>query len=96
MSRALVTGGHGFVASHLAGSLLERGERVRVLDRPEPRESDVGGRRASGLDLLGIRDEVELVDADLRDAEAVNDAVAGCDKKVETSEFSPVESRSTS
>lgn len=79
MTRALVTGAHGFVASHLARALLARGEAVRVLDRPAPREADVGGERLSGLDLLGIRDEVELAEGDLRDAEAVGAAVAGCD-----------------
>jgi CDP-glucose 4,6-dehydratase len=77
LSRALVTGGHGFVASHLARTLLERGDAVRVLDRPDPRLADVGGERLSGLDLLGIRDDVDLVEADLRDAEAVAAAVAG-------------------
>ncbi len=76
---ALITGGHGFVASHLARALLGGGEAVRVLDRPDPRLADVGGPRRSGLDLLGIRGEVELVEADLRDAEAVSRAVAGCD-----------------
>jgi CDP-glucose 4,6-dehydratase len=77
MSRALVTGAHGFVGSHLARALLERGEAVRVLDRPAPRIADVGGERLSGLDLLGIRGEVEVVEGDLRDAEAVAAAVAG-------------------
>jgi CDP-glucose 4,6-dehydratase len=52
---------------------------VRVLDRPDPREADVGGPRRSGLDLLGIRAEVELAEADLRDAEQVDATVAGCD-----------------
>ncbi len=79
MSRSLVTGAHGFVASHLALALLERDEAVRVLDRPAPREADVGGERPSGLDLLGIRDEVELAEGDLRDIDAVDAAVAGCD-----------------
>jgi CDP-glucose 4,6-dehydratase len=79
VSGALVTGAHGFVASHLAKALLERGEAVRVLDRPAPRQADVGGERLSGLDLLGIDGEVELVEGDLRDAEAVGAAVAGCD-----------------
>ncbi len=79
MSRSLVSGAHGFVGSHLARALLERGEDVRVLDRPAPRLADVGGERLSGLDLLGIRDEVELVEADLRDAAAVAAAVAGVD-----------------
>jgi CDP-glucose 4,6-dehydratase len=79
MSRTLVTGAHGFVASHLAAALLARGDAVRVLDRPAPREADVGGERLSGLDLLGVRGEVELAEGDLRDAGAVAAAVAGCD-----------------
>jgi CDP-glucose 4,6-dehydratase len=79
LSRALVSGGHGFVGSHLARALLERGDAVRVLDRPAPRLADVGGERRSGLDLLGIRDEIELVEADLRDADAVATAVADAD-----------------
>jgi CDP-glucose 4,6-dehydratase len=52
---------------------------VRVLDRPDPRLADVGGERLSGLDLLGLREEVELAEGDLRDAEPVTAAVAGCD-----------------
>jgi CDP-glucose 4,6-dehydratase len=79
MTRALVSGAHGFVGSHLARALLGRGEAVRVLDRPAPRLADVGGERRSGLDLLGIRDQVELLEADLRDAEAVATAVEGSD-----------------
>jgi CDP-glucose 4,6-dehydratase len=79
VSRALVTGAHGFVGSHLAKALLERGEAVRVLDRPAPREADVGGERRSGLELLGIAAEVELAEGDLRDAEAVAAAVDGCE-----------------
>ena len=44
---------------------------MRVLDRPDPRDADVGGPRLSGLDCSGSTAEVELVEADLRDAEAV-------------------------
>jgi len=77
--RVLVTGGHGFVGSHLAAGLLAAGSEVRVLDRPGPRQTDLGGPRASALDLLGVREEVELVEADLLDAAAVATAVAGCD-----------------
>jgi CDP-glucose 4,6-dehydratase len=76
---ALVTGAHGFVASHLVRALLERGDTVRVLDRPDPRIADVGGPRLSGLDLLGLRDQVELAEGDLRDADAVAAAVTGCE-----------------
>ena len=74
-----MTGAHGFVGSHLARALLEGGDGVRVLDRPAPRLADVGGVRLSGLDLLGIGEEVELVEADLREADAVAGAVAGVD-----------------
>jgi CDP-glucose 4,6-dehydratase len=76
---SLVTGAHGFVASHLVRALLERGDAVRVLDRPDPRLADVGGPRRSGLDLLGLRDQVELAEGDLRDADSVSAAVQGCD-----------------
>lgn len=68
MRRALITGGNGFVASHLARALLDRGDSVTVLERaPRPH---------SALTLEGLRDEVELVEADLRDAERVGAAVS--------------------
>ena len=67
MKRALVTGGHGFVASHLARALLERGDAVTVLDLPGP--------PVSCLALQGIAPAVELVEADLRDAQAVGATV---------------------
>ena len=79
MSRALVTGGHGFTASWLAAALLQRGDRVRVLDRPDPRLTDVGTPRGSALALHGIENEVELFEGDLRDAAALAAAVQGVD-----------------
>jgi CDP-glucose 4,6-dehydratase len=63
VKRALVTGGHGFVASHLARALLERGDTVTVLDLAAP--------ALSGLTLQGVAPEVELVEADLRDARPI-------------------------
>jgi CDP-glucose 4,6-dehydratase len=69
VKRALVTGGHGFVASHLARALLERGDSVTVLDLAPP--------PLSGLVLQGVAPEVELVEADLRDATAVAATVDG-------------------
>jgi CDP-glucose 4,6-dehydratase len=67
VKRALVTGGHGFLASHLARALLERGDSVSVLDLAPP--------PLSGLVLQGVAPEVELVQADLRDARAVSATV---------------------
>lgn len=67
MKRALVTGGHGFVASQLARELLERGDAVTVLDLAPP--------PLSGLVLQGVAPEIELVEADLRDARRVGAAV---------------------
>jgi CDP-glucose 4,6-dehydratase len=67
VKRSLVTGGHGFIASHLARALLERGDAVTVLDSGSP--------SISGLALQGIADEVELVGVDLRDAREVGATV---------------------
>jgi len=68
LKRALVTGGHGFVASHLSRALLERGDAVTVLDLPAP--------PVSGLALQGVEPAVDLVEADLRDAETVGATLA--------------------
>jgi CDP-glucose 4,6-dehydratase len=75
MKRALVTGGHGFVASNLARALLERGDAVTVIDPAQPPRS--------GLALQGIDGDIELLAADIRDAEAVG-------ATVETGEFDVV------
>ena len=63
----LVTGGHGFLGSHLVETLLKRGYSVRCLVRP--------GRPAG---LFGER-PVEVVRGDLRSAEGLAEAVAGAD-----------------
>jgi CDP-glucose 4,6-dehydratase len=79
VSSVVVTGGHGFSGSWLARELLARGDRVRVLDRPGPRLTDVETARTSGLELHGIAGDVEVVEVDLRDAAAVSAALAGSD-----------------
>jgi CDP-glucose 4,6-dehydratase len=75
LKRVLLTGGHGFVASHLARALLDRGDAVTVLELAPP--------PLSGLALQGIESEVELIVSDLRDARHVG-------ATVEASEFDTV------
>jgi nucleoside-diphosphate-sugar epimerase len=65
----LVTGGAGFIGSHLVEALVERGDRVRVLD-----DLSTGLRE----NLAHIRPEPEIVEGDLADAAVVDRAVAGC------------------
>lgn len=62
----LVTGGAGFLGSHLVAALLAEGEEVRVLERP--------GAEVDHLPL----DRIELVTADIRDRAAMASATRGC------------------
>ncbi len=57
--RAIVTGGAGFIGSHVADALLARGDEVHVLDNL------ASGRREN------VDPRAELVEADIRDASAV-------------------------
>jgi len=63
----LVTGGAGFIGSNLVRGLLERGERVRVLDNFST------GNRGN---LVGL-DDVEIVEGELRSYERVHAATRG-------------------
>jgi dTDP-L-rhamnose 4-epimerase len=74
--RVLITGGAGFIGSHLADELLTRGYRVRALDNLTPQVHE-RGRRPDYLD-----DDVELQVGDVRDAEAVRRALDGVDSIV--------------
>lgn len=68
--RALVTGGAGFIGSAIVDGLLAAGHQPRVLDNFST------GNRAN---LAHLRDEVEIVEGDLRSYERVHNAVAGCE-----------------
>jgi dTDP-L-rhamnose 4-epimerase len=70
----LITGGAGFIGSHLADDLIARGHRVRALDILSPQVHGEGGRRPEYL-----RDDVELLRGDVRDADAVRRALEGVD-----------------
>jgi dTDP-L-rhamnose 4-epimerase len=72
----LITGGAGFIGSHTADVLLERGYRVRALDSLHPQVHRGGARPAH------LSDEVELVRGDVRDLAAVSRAVRGVDRVV--------------
>ena len=68
--RVLVTGGGGFIGSHLAEKLLHEGYAVRVLD------NFATGRRSN---LLQLAPDVELIEGDVRSGEIVSKAVRGCE-----------------
>jgi dTDP-L-rhamnose 4-epimerase len=70
----LITGGAGFVGSHLADELLRSGYRVRALDNLS---EQVHGKNVDRPDYLD--DEVELVSGDVRDPQAVRRALQGVD-----------------
>src|SRR5215213_4075771 len=70
----LITGGAGFIGSHLADALLSRGQRVRALDNLSPQ---VHGTDSARPDYLN--EQVELVRGDIRDPDAVRRALKGID-----------------
>ncbi len=69
MAAYLVTGGAGFIGSHLAEELLRRGEGVRIVDNLST------GKRANIEHLAGV----DFIEADLADMAVARRAVAGMD-----------------
>ena len=70
MAHYLVTGGAGFIGSHLVEELVRRGERVRVVD------SLVTGHREN---LSSVAGRIEFIEGDLADAGVATSAAAGVD-----------------
>jgi len=70
MPRYLITGGAGFIGSHLAHTLFDRGAEVRVLDNFST------GKREN---LSGLDGGLEVQDGDIRDLTALKKAVLDVD-----------------
>jgi nucleoside-diphosphate-sugar epimerase len=70
MAKCLVTGGAGFIGSHLIDELLAHGHEVRTIDN-----FSTGDRR----NLLHISHDIEIVEGDLRSFERAADAVRDCE-----------------
>ncbi len=70
MARYLVTGGAGFIGSHIVGTLLAAGHQVRVLDNFST------GKQSNLAHYLA---DVQLVEADIKDIAAVRKAAADQD-----------------
>jgi UDP-glucose 4-epimerase len=68
--KALVTGGAGFIGSHLVERLVKEGVSVRVVDNFST------GKREN---LAALAGKVDIVEADVRDAWQVKELAAGCD-----------------
>lgn len=70
----LITGGAGFIGSHIADALLERGHRVRVFDNLTPQVHGPSGEIPSYLNP-----EVEFIRGDVRDVVSLRRALEGID-----------------
>lgn len=73
-AKILITGGAGFIGSHVADLLLRRGCTVRALDNLSPQVHGAGARRPVYLDR-----EVELMVGDVRDPATVRSALKDVD-----------------
>jgi UDP-glucose 4-epimerase len=71
MARCLVTGGAGFIGSHIVRALLDAGHRVRVLD------SLSTGKREN---LEEVSDRIEFVEGDICDPIAAREALSGIER----------------
>ena len=72
MTRALVTGGAGFIGSHTVDRLLERGYAVRILDALEPRVHPKGKP-------AWVPEEADLMIGDVADPADLARAMSGCE-----------------
>lgn len=72
MARALVTGGAGFIGSHLVEALVKEGYEVNVLD------SLIKGK-LSGIQYLIDQDKINFIEGDIRERDSVDKAMKNVD-----------------
>ena len=70
MPNYLVTGGAGFIGSHIAEELVKRGHSVRIVD-----DFSTGKRE----NMASFLEEVELIEGDIRESDVCSRAVHGMD-----------------
>ncbi len=70
MPTSLVTGGAGFIGSHLVDKLLERGDKVRVLDNLST---------GNLMNLQGSLDRIDFIEGDIRNPEDLERVLEGID-----------------
>ena len=70
MNRYLITGGAGFIGSHIVEELVKRGDSVRVID------NFITGKKENISTFLG---KIELIEGDIRDSSLCREAVDGMD-----------------
>jgi UDP-glucose 4-epimerase len=68
--RAFITGGAGFIGSHLADALIARGDTVTILDNMST---------GSAANIAHLEGKIDVHNGDIRDAELVNKLVADSD-----------------
>ena len=66
----LVTGGAGFIGSHIVDALIKNGDKVKVID-----DFSSGARE----NLEGVADKIELTEGDIRDKVVVGNIMQGVD-----------------
>lgn len=70
MDKYLVTGGAGFIGSHIAEELVQKGHSVRVID------NFITGKKEN---IASFLERIDLIEGDIRDSEVCKRAVEGMD-----------------
>ena len=67
----LITGGSGFIGSHLARNLVSKGKDVVVIDN---------FTRGSKTNLIGLENKIKIVEGGLKSETVIEEAIKGCDQ----------------